>query len=191
MSKNSHLAALRRNLGITSILNKKSKEEINIIYSLLDIIERLLSGEPSPVPERKLRLVLLARFNNQTFIVMSLSIATNQSAPIIPGLIDDETNLQVTATFAGTTNTVDDPTLASIDANGNLVGIAAGSGNLTTKTNGTYTDTLGNQQTATFTTTTPFTITAVVVADKVSLVVTLGTPVTQVTTAPAAAATTN
>jgi hypothetical protein len=129
---------------------------------------------------QQVRLVIFQSFNNKNYIAMSLTLPSNQKAPIIVGLVDGKTLLPVTATFSGTTNTIDNTAIATVDASGNLVGVAAGTANLTTSTSATYTDSNTQQPvTAPLTLVTPVTITAVVTAETVQLVVSLGTPVAQ------------
>ncbi len=60
------------------------------------------------------------------------------------------------------------------------MGVAAGTGNLTSVATWTYTDSNTQQSvTVTETTVTPFEVTVVIAAEKVTQVVTLGTPVAQ------------
>lgn len=111
---------------------------------------------------------------------MSLSIAANQKAPIIVGLIDSDTLQPVTATFTNTTNTSDNGAIFTVDAAGNLVGVSAGSANLLTQCDATYTDSKTQQSvTKTLNLTTPIDVQAVVTGENVTLVVSLGTPVAQ------------
>lgn len=107
-------------------------------------------------------------------------LPANQKAPIIIGLVDADTLQPITATSANETEVSDTPSVATIDASNNLVGVSAGSGNLTSTADWTYTD--SNTQlpvTVTQSVVTPFSVTAVVTAEKVQMVVSLGTPVAQ------------
>lgn len=130
---------------------------------------------------QRVRQVLFFNINHYKSIAMSLSIPSNQSAPIVLGLIDSDTQAVITATFTGETETSDNTAAATTDPVLGLVGVAPGTGNLISVATWTYTD--GNTQalvTKEFTTTTPFEVTAVVVAgENVAMVVTLGTPVHQ------------
>lgn len=129
---------------------------------------------------QKVRLVIFQSFNNKNYIAMSLTLPSNQKAPITVGLVDSTTLQLVTATFVGTTNTSDNGAIFAVDADGNLVGVTAGTANLLTSSTATYTDSNTQQLvTQTLSLTTPVTITAVVTAESVSLVVSLGTPVAQ------------
>lgn len=111
---------------------------------------------------------------------MSLTLPSNQKAPITVGLVDSTTLQLVTAAFVGTTNTSDNGAIFTVDADGNLVGVAAGTANLLTSSTVTYTDSNTQQPvTATLSITTVVTISAVISAESVSLVVSLGTPVAQ------------
>lgn len=111
---------------------------------------------------------------------MSVTLASNQSAPIVLGLIDSDTLLPITATFAGESETSDNLAAATTDPTLGLVGVAPGSGNLTSIATWTYTDKNTNQPvTVQLTTVTPFTVTAVITAENVQQVVSLGIPVTQ------------
>jgi len=115
---------------------------------------------------------------------MALSIASNQSAPIILGLIDSDTKQPVTAIFVGETETSDNTDVATTDPVLGLVAVktntTGGSGNLTSVATWTYTDKNTNQPvTVQKITVTPFTVTPVVTAENVEMVVTLGAPVTQ------------
>ena len=115
----------------------------------------------------------------------NLTLAANQLAPIVPGVIDQVTLQPVSATFTGQSYTSDTPAVATVDANGNLVGVSAGSFNLAASVVATFTDSTGKQQTQTLTGTFPGIVSAVVTADAVSLVITLGAPTTQPAPAPA------
>lgn len=131
-------------------------------------------------PKHKVRLVIFQSFNNKNYIAMSLTLPSNQKAPIIVGLVDATTLLPVTATFAGTSNSSDNTDIFTVDTDGNLVGVAAGSANLNTTSIATYTDSNTQQSvTQTLTISTPVTISAVVTAEQVQLVVSLGTPIAQ------------
>jgi hypothetical protein len=146
---------------------------------LTGIIQTLL-GKDRP---HKVRLILISNDNKSILRIMSLSIAANQEAVGVLILLDDETQQPVTATFANTSAVSDTPSVltAAIDSNGNVdaTAVAAGSGNLTVTTTATYTNSLGNQMVTQESTVIPFTVTPVVTADQVSLVVTFGAPVTQ------------
>jgi len=157
---------------------------VNENARLTAIIESLVGTEPQPNP---VRLILISKntskSNNSILRIMSLSIAANQEAVGVLSLLDDETQQPVTATFANTAAVSDTPSVltAAIDSNGNVdaTAVAAGSGNLTVTTTATYTNSLGNQMVTQESTVIPFTVTPVVTADQVSLVVTFGAPVTQ------------
>jgi hypothetical protein len=155
--------------------SNQEKEEFSIINRLLGIIENLTGNKPHPV-----KLVLLTKINNSKFQIMALSIAANQQVAGTLGLVDQVTSAAVTGTFAGTSAVSDTPAAftANVDASGNVnvVAVAAGTGNLTVTTTAAYTDSTNTPQTASLSVVIPVAITAVVVADAVSLVVNFGTP---------------
>jgi len=170
--------------GSLQELADDNQKLVNENARLTAIIESLVGTEPQPTP---VRLILISKntskSNNSILRIMSLSIAANQEAVGVLSLLDDETQQPVTATFANTAAVSDTPSVltASIDSNGNVdaTAVAAGSGNLTVATTATYTNSLGNQMVTQESTVIPFTVTPVVTADQVSLVVTFGAPVTQ------------
>lgn len=152
------------------------KEELEIIEKLIRIIDKL-TNKP---PHQKVKQVLINILNNSKFIVMSVSIASNQKAAIILSLVDADTLQPVTATFTGESETSDNPAAATADTINGIVGVAPGTGNITSVATWTYTDSnTGQPVTVQLTTITPFEVTAVVTAEKVSQVVTFGTPVAQ------------
>ncbi len=153
--------------------------ERHIISKQLRIIDRL-TEEHHHKKHQRVKQVLFTIFNNNKLITMALQLPSNQSAPIVLGLIDADTLLPITATFAGESETSDNPAAATIDPTLGLVGVAPGTGNLTSVATWTYVDkNTGQNITKQLTTVTPFTITAVISAENVSMTVTLGTPVTQ------------
>jgi hypothetical protein len=164
--------------------NKTEKEELQIIQSDNEIILELVGILRDVLkPKQKVRLVLTKSINSQTYIIMALQEAANQTSPLIPALVDQVTGGPVTATFANLVYTSDTPAVATTDANGNLVGVSAGSFNLAVTGAATYTDSTGTLQSGVSVSGTfPGTITAVTVADAVSLVVSLGAATTQTPT---------
>jgi hypothetical protein len=153
------------------------RKELRIIEDLVHIIGNLTHKDHGP---HKVKLVILQSFNNKNYIAMSLNLPANQKAPIIVGLVDATTLQPVTATFASTTNSSDNTAIFTVDASGNLVGVAAGTANLLTSSAATYTDSNTQQPvTQTLSATTPVVVSAVVTAESVQLVVSLGTPVAQ------------
>lgn len=150
--------------------------ELEIIKQLTDIIDRLTK----PPKRQKVKQVLTQTFNNNKTIIMAFQLASNQKSAIVLSLVDADTLQPVTATFTGETETSDNPAAATTDPVNGLVGVAAGTGNLTSVATWTYTDSNTQQPvTVELTTVTPFEVTAVVTAEKVTQVVTLGTPVAQ------------
>lgn len=153
------------------------EKDTKVIDDLVQIIDKLTNGGSK---QQKVRQVLIQNFNNNKFIVMSLTIPSNQKAPIVSALVDADTLQPVTAIASGTSNTSDNTAAATVDADGNLVGVAPGTGNLTTVNTWTYTDSNTQQPvTVQLTTVTDFSVTAVITAERVQQVVTLGTAVAQ------------
>lgn len=125
----------------------------------------------------KVRQVLTFSFNNQTFIIMNLQLSPGTQAPIVPSLINTVTLKPIPgATFVPKSNTVDNAAAASVDANGNLVYVGAGAGNLSSTNTWSYTDeNTGLPVVADIVTVSPFTCLAA--AEAVTQVVTLGAAV--------------
>jgi hypothetical protein len=155
--------------------SKEEKECLGIIKDLSETVLELVRPKKRPMI-----LVLIQTFNNQKILTMSLSLASNQTGPVVLGLVDSVTGQPVTATFANSSYSIDNTSVATVDANGNISGVAAGTFNLSVTTAATYTDSTGTLQSGiTETGTFPGTVTAVVTADGVALVATLGTLTTQ------------
>lgn len=156
--------------------HEDEKRELKIIERLTKIIDELIQQSK----HQRVKQVLIDFFNNNKFIVMAFSLASNQKASITLSLVDADTLQPVTATFTGETETSDNPAVATADTTNGLVGVAPGTGNLTSVATWTYTD-KNTQQPVTVeqTTVTPFEVVAVVTAEKVQQVVTFGTPVAQ------------
>lgn len=114
---------------------------------------------------------------------MSLSLVSNQQVAGTLGLLDTVTNNPVTATFANITAASDNTAAFTVtsDASGNVnvVGVAAGTGNVTVTADASYTDSTGTAQTKTLSFTTDVTVTAIITADGVALTVTFGAPTQQ------------
>jgi hypothetical protein len=115
--------------------------------------------------------------------IMSLTLVANQKVAGVLGLVDQVTNNPVTAVFSNVTASSDTQAAftASVDSSNNIdvVGVAAGAGNVDISATVAYTDSTGAAQSVTLTLTVPVTITAVITADAVELVVTWGTPTAQ------------
>lgn len=122
---------------------------------------------------------------------LTLALAANQQDLGSFGLIDTVTNQPVSGTFANPQASSDTPSvaIASLDKNGNpqAVAVAVGTANLTYSIIATYTNSLGNVVTVTLSVTYAVTITAVVTADGVALVINWGAPTTQQQNPPASA----
>lgn len=86
--------------------------------------------------------VLLFIHHKQKFIVMdALILKPGKRAPIVPALIDAVTGLPVPgATFVAKSNTVDNNTVATVDADGKLAYVSDGTAKLTSVNTWTYQD---------------------------------------------------
>jgi hypothetical protein len=129
-------------------------------------------------------LVLKSNINNSTYLLMAQTLAANQKVAAQFGLVDQTTLLPVTGSFSGQSGTSDNTAVAtvSVDSNGNLVvtAVAAGSCNVVGSATAAYTDSTGaSQSKALSTQPIAVTVTAVVVADQVSLVLNFGNPTAQ------------
>jgi hypothetical protein len=129
------------------------------------------------------KLVIYQVVNNKKSQIMSLTLVSNQKVAGVLGLVDVVTGNPVTASFANVSATSDTPAAftVSVDSSNNIdvVGVAAGSGTITVQADASYTDSTGAAKTETLTVTVDVVISAVIVADKVALTVTFGTPVAQ------------
>ena len=92
------------------LFGNRTQQEIEEIEELLLLVLRDLS-QLKPKPPRP-RMVLISNFNNTKSIIMSLSIASNQKAAIIIGLVDATTLAPITATSTGETNSIDNTAAA-------------------------------------------------------------------------------
>lgn len=158
-------------------------------YKQLDIIKETLGRHHHHDPRRQqVRQVLIVFINNQKFIIMDpLSLQNGNQAPINEALVDAGTLQPIPgATKVNKVRSSDTPAVAIVDANGNLVAVAVGTGNLTDTNTWTYVDQNTKQSvTEDLTTVQPFQVVAT--PEGVLQVVSLGaaTPIP----APAAATT--
>lgn len=120
--------------------------------------------------------VFVTQINNQNYILMDpLSLQNGFQAPINEALVDAKT-LQpiVDAVKTNKSRVSDNPAAAAVDASGNLVAVAPGTGNLTVVNTWSYTDSETKEPvTEDETTTIGFVVT--VTPEGVLQVVTLGT----------------
>lgn len=140
---------------------------------------------------QRVKQVLIQIVNNQKFIIMPpLSLNNGNQAPILSALVDANTLQPIpNATKVLKSASSDTPAVATVDANGNLVSVAIGTGNLTVINTWSYVDDVTNLPvTADETTVTPFQV--VVTPEGVLQVVTLGPAVAIPAAAPAPAGTT-
>src|SRR5579871_1398354 len=91
---------------------------------------------------QRVKQVLIFTHKNQNYIIMDpLSLQVGQQAPIQEALVDAGTLLPIPgATKVAKSKTFDTPAVATVDANGNLVAVAVGTGNLTDVNTWTYVD---------------------------------------------------
>lgn len=159
-------------------LNKGLEEENR---RLIKVIDNLTKG---PRPHQHIKLILVRNINNSIYQIMNANLAANQQQAFTFAL-QDTTNPAIvpTGTFANGTVVSDAPGVATgnVDASGNVnfVAVAPGTANLTASALAAFTDSLGNPQSQQLSTDpVVVTVTAVVTADGVKLVLTPG-PITQ------------
>ena len=181
-SERARIAAQRGgNQGSLNELIQDNKKLVEENIRLTAIIEGLLGTKPEP---NRVRLILTANINKSIFKVMNVNLAANQQQQFAFGLTDEVTQAPVTGTFADGTVVSDTPGVATgnVDASGNVffVAVAPGSANLTASAQGTYTNSLGNQEVDQLTTDPiPVTVVAVQTADGVKLILIPGAITTQ------------
>lgn len=168
--------------GIPYRRHDLEKEELDIIKSLVRILDRLTSGT-----NKKVRLVLQTNFseNNSIFLIMAIQLNVGQFSLDTLSLIDSDTGNAVAATFANNSFTSSDSnvftsTVDGTDPNSTRdQAVNAGSATLNVSSDVTYTDANTNQSvTKTLTLAVPVTVVAVVAGENVALVMTQGTPQT-------------
>jgi hypothetical protein len=169
-----------------SFFHNLEEKELDIIEHLIRENSRLVGIIDRLVPQKtpnKVKLVLTTIINNSNVKIMSLNLASNQKALGTLGIIDEVTQAAVTGTFTGTSVASDTPSsfTAEVDPSGNVVvtGVTAGSGILSVSSTAAYTDSTGASKSELLAASIPVTVTAVVTADKVSLVVNFGAPIAQ------------
>jgi hypothetical protein len=128
-------------------------------------------------------LILTTIINNSKFSIMELTLVSNQKSSGALALLDTVTNQAVPASFSNTAASSDNTASfnASVAADGTIdvVGVAAGSGNLTVSTTVNFTDSLGVAQSESKSVSVGITVTAVQVANAVSLEISFSAPVAQ------------
>jgi cell fate (sporulation/competence/biofilm development) regulator YmcA (YheA/YmcA/DUF963 family) len=157
-------------------LERLLEEAILENQRLTKIIDKLINPQKHSV-----HLVLTQNINQTKSILMALTLATNQTSTGTLGLIDSVTQQPVTATFDTQTYVSSDVTIftaaAGTDPNTVVITpVAAGSATLNVSANASYTDSAGNAQVSPETASVSVTVTAVVTADAVTLVVNFSTP---------------
>lgn len=162
--------------------HRKEPKEIVIVEETVILIDGIFWHRHDHKHNHDVRMVHTINFNNTKIQVMAFDpLAANQKAPIQIALQDVVTGQAVSdAVASNVTHVSDNTSAATVDADNNLIGVAEGTGNLTSDADWSYTDSQGNPQTTHKTVVTPFSVTAVVTpADGVDMVVTLGIPVNQ------------
>jgi len=132
----------------------------------------------------KVRLILKQIINNSIYQIMSITLAANQKIAATFGIVDEVTGGEVTGLFSNQSGSTDNAAVAtsSIDASGNLVvtAVAPGTCNVSGSALAAYTNSLGAAKSEQLTTDLiPCTVTAVVTADAVKLVLNFGAPTAQ------------
>jgi hypothetical protein len=96
---------------------------------------------------QKVKQVLIILINKQKFIIMGQqTLQVGNQAPILEALVDAATLQPIPdATKVAKSKTFDTPAVATVDANGNLVAVAPGNGNLTVVNTWTYKDQVTGQ----------------------------------------------
>lgn len=162
--------------------HRKEPKEIVIVEETVILIDDIFWFRHDHKHRHDTRMILTTNFNNFKIQIMAFDpLAANQKALIQVALQDVVTSTLISdAVASNVTNVSDNTAVASVDGDGNLVGVSAGTGNLTTDADWSYTDSQGNAQTTHKTIVTSFTVTAVVTpADGVEMVVSLASPVNQ------------
>lgn len=155
------------------------REEWKLIRKLIAIIEELLEKKK----HHSYQLILTKLVNNSIVQIMALELQSNQSSTATLALKDSVTGELITnADFKNVTVVSDNEAVAigSLDPDGvtpRAKAVAEGSANIVVSADVAWTDNLGAARAGTFQSSTPVTVTAVVVGDAVELVVTWGTPV--------------
>ena len=161
---------------------KEKEEEIKRLLNIIEIQAQSILNLTKPHPD-SVKLVLINKQTNQ-IIMANATLASNQQIVAVLSLVDAVTGLPVTGSFSGTSVTSDNPAAGSTSVSADnasitFVAAAAGVANLSIATTASFTDSTGAAQTTPFTQAVQVTVTAVVVADQVTLVVTFGQPTAQ------------
>lgn len=164
------------------------KTELEIIRLQAETIERLTRQTHKP---HRFRLILTKNINNSIYQLMNATLAANQQQAFTFAL-QDTNNPAVTpsGTFTNGTVASDNAAVATgnVDASGNVnfFAVAAGTANLTASALAAFTDSLGNVQSQQLSTDPiAVTVTSVVTADGVKLILVPGAITLQPTPPPA------
>lgn len=118
--------------------HEKPETIINIDKIIINL------GEEDRHKPHGTHLVLITNNSNGKFITMALTLKTNEKAQGTLSLTDDVTSNVVTASFSGTSVSVDNTAAftAVVNADGSITAtaVAPGSGILTVSTTASYTD---------------------------------------------------
>jgi NCAIR mutase (PurE)-related protein len=158
-------------------LIKIVEEQTETIEKLVEILDRLTKHE-------RVNLVFTQNLNNTKSIIMLLSLNSNQSSVGLLGLIDSDTQAQVSATFANVSFSGSNPAAFSVTQDttnpnqANVAGVAAGTGTISATADATYTDsTTGQSVTKTgLTVSVDVTVLAIVAGENVTLQLNFSTP---------------
>lgn len=131
--------------------------------------------------KKKYHLALIGFSNEKTYIIMGLTLASNQFSLGQLGLIDSDTLEAVSASFSNQSFSGGNDSAFTVaqDADPNVVkvsGVAEGSGQVSFSATAVYTDKFGNGKTKDLSGTIDVTITAVQQEQNVTLVVNFGDP---------------
>lgn len=135
--------------------------------------------------KKKYQLALIGFQNNKTYLLMALTIQTNQFSLGSLGLIDSDSLEAVSASFSNVAFASSDESIfivSPVDGDESSVkvsGVNKGEAALKYKATATYTDKFGNQKTKDFAGDTPVSVIAVQEEQNVSLVVNFGDPQNQ------------
>lgn len=165
--------------------NKNSENNEQILIQIIEIQAETLKVQSYTIAEllkaHSIKLILINKQTNQK--IMSTTLASNQAIIGVLSLVDQVTGAPVTGTFSGTTAISDTPSVATtvVNPDGTITvsGVSAGSANIAISTTAAYTDSTGASQNAPLTLAVSVSVTQVVTADAVSLVVTFGPPQAQ------------
>lgn len=159
---------------------KEKEEEIKRLLNIIEIQAQTILNLSKP-QVHPVSLLLINQINKNP--IMAVEILANQEVIATLSLNDSVTNAPVPATFQGTAAVSDNPAVATAsvlpDGTVEIVGVSAGTCNVTVTSNASFTNSLGVATTGSVSASVAVTIDAVPVADGVVLILTFGTPTNQ------------